>query len=102
MAKHLSKDEKKEILRSIILGLHEGLSAEAAKERFEKEVGMITSTEIAETEQALIDEGLSPEEIKKFCNVHALIFQAALEKAPTQETSPSHPIFLFKLENREI
>ena len=102
MTKQLSKNQKKEIMKDIILKLHEGLSVEAAKERFEKEVGTIRSVEIAEIEQGLINEGLSPEEIKKFCNVHALLFQAALEKSPTQETSPSHPIFLFKLENREI
>ncbi len=100
--KQSSKDQKKGIMKDIILKLHEGLSIEAARERFEKEVGTISSIEIAEIEQSLIDEGLSPEEIKKFCNVHALLFQAALEKAPTQETSPSHPIFLFKLENREL
>jgi DUF438 domain-containing protein len=102
MTGQLSKDQKKAIMKDIILKLHEGLSVEVAKERFEKEVGMISSTEIAEIEQGLINEGLSPEEIKKFCNVHALLFKAALEKAPAQETSPSHPIFLFKLENREI
>lgn len=102
MTEQLSKDQKKEIMKDIIIKLHQGLSAEAAKDRFEKEVGTISSTEIAEIEQELIDEGLSPEEIKKFCNVHALIFQAALEQAPQQETSPSHPIFLFKMENREV
>lgn len=102
MTKELSKEEKKRTMKDIILKLHEGLSAEAAKERFEKEVGTISSTEIAEIEQELIDEGLSPEEIKQFCNVHALLFRAALEEAPDQETSPSHPIFLFKLENREV
>ena len=102
MTEQLSKNQKKEVMKDIILKLHKGLSVEAARERFEKEVGTIGSVEIAEIEQELINEGLSPDEIKKFCNVHALLFQAALEKAPTQETSPSHPIFLFKLENREI
>ena len=98
----LNKEARQRVMKDIILKLHEGLSAEAAKERFEKEVGNVTSSEIAEIEQGLIDEGLSPEEIKKFCNVHALIFQSALEKAAVQETSPSHPVYLFKLENREI
>ena len=73
-----------------------------AKDRFEQEVGNISSTEIAEIEQTLIDEGLSLEEIKKFCNVHALLFQSALEKSASEETFPSHPVYLFKLENREI
>ena len=102
MTKNSNKQKKKEIMKDIIRKLHQGLTIEEAKERFEKEIGTTSSTEIAEIEQALIDEGLSPEEIKKFCNVHALLFQSALEKSIIKETSPSHPVYLFKLENREI
>ena len=102
MNKDVNKHDRKETMKDIILKLHAGLSVDEAKERFEKEIGNISSTEIAEIEQTLIDEGLSPDEIKKFCNVHALIFQSALEKSASEETFPSHPIFLFKLENREI
>ncbi|MCX8126985.1 MAG: DUF438 domain-containing protein, partial [Dehalococcoidia bacterium] len=98
----LSKEVKKSIVKDIIRQLHQGMSAEQARERFEKEVGNITSVEIADIEQGLINEGVSPEEIKKFCNVHALIFQSALEKAVATEVSPSHPVHLFKLENREV
>ncbi|MBI2252893.1 MAG: DUF438 domain-containing protein [Armatimonadetes bacterium] len=93
---------KKEVLKNIILKLHKGLSINEAKEIFENKVGTITSIEIAELEQSLINDGLSPEEIKKFCNVHALLFQAALTKNISQEESTAHPIYLFKLENREI
>jgi hypothetical protein len=102
MTKNSNKQKQKEIMKDIIRKLHQGLTIEEAKERFEKEIGTASSTEIAEIEQALIDEGLSPEEIKKFCNVHALLFQSALEKSIIKETSPSHPVYLFKLENREI
>ncbi len=102
MSEGLSKDVKKARLKDIILKLHEGLSVTEAKERFEREVGSITSSEIAELEQSLIDEGLSADEIKKFCNVHALLFESTLEKAATGETSQVHPVYLFKLENREI
>ena len=102
MGEGLTRQAKREAMRDIILKLHQGLSAAQAKERFEKEIGNISSTEVAELEQSLINEGLSPEEIKKFCNVHALIFQSALEKAASEETFPSHPVYLFKLENREI
>ncbi len=97
-----NKQKKKEIMKDIIRKLHQGLTIEEAKERFEKEIGTASSTEIAEIEQDLINEGISPEEIKKFCNVHALLFQSALEKSIIKETSPSHPVYLFKLENREI
>lgn len=102
MAEDLTEQTKKEVMKDIILKLHQGLSIDEAKERFEKEVGNISSTEIADIEQTLINEGLSPDEIKKFCNVHALLFQSALEKSASEETFPSHPVYLFKLENREI
>ncbi|MGB2770503.1 MAG: DUF438 domain-containing protein [Candidatus Zixiibacteriota bacterium] len=97
-----TKEERKEIVKDIILKLHQGLSAEEARDRFMKEVGSITSTEIAEIEQSLISEGLTPEEIKKFCNVHALLFESALKEATAEEQSPAYPVYLFKLENREI
>jgi len=102
MEEHINKEAKTEVMKDIIRGLHTGLSVEEAKNRFEKEIGNITSTEIAEIEQSLINEGISPDEIKKFCNVHALLFHEALEKEIIQETSASHPIYLFKMENREI
>lgn len=95
-------DHKKSVIRSIILDLHRGLPVEEAKERFEAEVGTISSTEIAEIEQSLINEGMSPEEIKKFCNVHALLFQSSLEQGEMKEEHPAHPIQLFRMENREI
>ncbi|MFC2038246.1 DUF438 domain-containing protein [Chloroflexota bacterium] len=93
---------KKETIKDIILNLHKGLSVEDAKKRFDDEVGDITSSEIADIEQSLIEDGLSPGEITKFCNVHALLFESALEQATAVETSQSHPVYLFKLENREI
>ena len=96
------EEQRKEVLRDIIRQLHAGLSLAAAKERFETEVGDISPAEIAQIEQSLINEGMSPEEIKKFCNVHALLFESALAKTVTQVESPAHPVNLFKAENRKI
>src|SRR5512139_388049 len=73
------KRGRKNVMKDIILQLHKGLSPQQAKERFVKEVGSVTSSEIAEMEQALINEGLSTDEIKKFCNVHVLLFENALQ-----------------------
>jgi DUF438 domain-containing protein len=98
----MPKDQRKEAMRDIILKLHEGLTVEEAKKRFINEVGNVSSVEIADIEQSLINEGLSPDEIKKFCNVHALLFESALRQNVVEEESPSHPVFLFKKENREI
>ncbi|MEM4347330.1 MAG: DUF438 domain-containing protein [Candidatus Altiarchaeota archaeon] len=95
------KNKKKEVVKEIIKQLHQGLSFEKAEEILLKEIGTITSHEIAEIEQSLINEGITVEEIKKFCNVHALLFETAL-KQELKEVSNAHPIYIFKLENREI
>ena len=102
MAEGMGKERKKEIMKDIIRKLHEGASLEEAKDRFEREIGSVSSTEIAEIEQSLMNEGVSPDEIKKFCNVHALLFQSALEKSMDKEQSPAHPVYLMKQDNREI
>jgi len=54
MAEVIDRDRKKEIMKDIILKLHQGLTLEEAKSRFEEEIGSVTSTEIAEIEQTLI------------------------------------------------
>ncbi|MCX7029763.1 MAG: DUF438 domain-containing protein, partial [Spirochaetes bacterium] len=73
--------KKRKLVAGIIRDLHAGLSVEAAKERVQREVGTLTSTEVTTIEQSLIDEGVSPDEIKRFCNVHALLFESSLEQA---------------------
>lgn len=102
MAEGIGKEKKKEVMKDILRKLHQGLSLEEAKNRFEREIGNVSSTEIAEIEQGLLSEGIAPDEIKKFCNVHALLFQSALEKSLDKEQSPAHPVYLMKQDNREI
>jgi DUF438 domain-containing protein len=93
---------KREIVKDVIKSLHAGLSAEAAKEKIIKEAGTLTSMEIAEIEQSLIQEGVSTDEIKSFCNVHALIFEASIENSMQSPDTPSHPVNLFIQENKAI
>ena len=101
MSEIIGKEKKKETVKDIIKQLHRGLSPEEAKKKLIEEVGSISSVEIADIEQSLINEGVSPDEIKKFCNVHALIFETTLAKSISEETSEAHPVNFFKEENRE-
>jgi len=101
MAEIIKNDRKKEVVKEIIKKLHQGLSYEEAKEMLIKEVGSLTSYEIAEIEQSLMQEGVTVDEIKQFCNVHALLFNEVL-KQNIESLSEVHPVNLFKLENREI
>jgi DUF438 domain-containing protein len=94
--------KKRKLVAGIIRDLHAGLSVEEAKARVQREVGTLTSIEVTTIEQSLIDEGVSPDEIKRFCNVHALLFESSLEQAVATEDSPSHPLSLLRAENRAI
>jgi uncharacterized protein len=94
--------KKKKLVAGIIRQLHEGLSVEEAKQRILNEVGTLSSADITTIEQSLIDEGVSPDEIKRFCNVHALLFEAALEETVATPESSGHPVNVLRRENREI
>lgn len=93
---------KKNLVKDLLRQLHGGLSVEAAKDRIVQEAGTLTAAEIAEIEQALIAEGIPPAEIQRFCNVHAALFDAALEKVVKTPDSPVHPVSLFRAENAAI
>jgi len=94
--------KKKKVVAQIIWQLHDGLSVEKARERILSEVGSLSSSDITTIEQSLIDEGVSPDEIKRFCNVHALLFESALEETVATPESSGHPVNLLRRENREI
>ena len=93
---------KKTIVKDVIRQLHAGLGVEQAKERILREVGQLSSAEITGIEQSLIEEGVSPEEIKRFCNVHALLFETALAQNLAPEGSEAHPLGILRGENQEI
>jgi DUF438 domain-containing protein len=60
----------------------------------------VEAIEIAKMEQALMDEGLPAEEIKRLCDVHVEIFKEALEEHDRPEPPMGHPIHTFMKENR--
>ena len=55
---------KRQVVADIIRRLHDGLDVEEAKSEILRTVGKLTSAEITGIEQGLIDEGVSPDEIR--------------------------------------
>jgi DUF438 domain-containing protein len=100
-----NREYRQKVLKGLIRELHEGKSVEEVKPRFEELIRGISSTEITEMEQALMEEGMSVGEIQKLCDVHAAVFKGSIEEihAPGKAWEiPGHPIHTFKLENRAI
>ncbi len=92
---------RKEALKSILRRIHAGESPETLQEEFRKAVGQITPLEIAQIEEELVREGVSPEEIRKLCDLHLALFHESLEKE--EFLAPEwHPIGILMAEHREL
>ncbi|MCK4847514.1 MAG: DUF438 domain-containing protein, partial [Candidatus Heimdallarchaeota archaeon] len=94
------KSRKRELLKALVLELHDGGELNTLKERFEEIVGDVQATEIATMEQELIDSGeLTVEQITLLCDLHVGIFEDALVLNLKPETVPGHPIHTYMAEN---
>ena len=95
--------DRKEMLKKLLLDMHNGVEIEILKAQFKEAVGDITSYEIAQLEQQLIDEGhLDPKEITKLSDLHVELFRDSLDLKEEYETIPGHPIHTYLQENLEI
>lgn len=100
MSEYLNNREKrKELLKNIIRQLHEGRTVDEVKGEFAALLRDVGPTEIAEIEQALIEEGFPEMEIKRLCDVHVAVFRESLDRQPPPERLPGHPIHTFRAEN---
>jgi PAS domain S-box-containing protein len=90
----------KESLKDIIHALHAGLSIEAAKERFHEEIGTMSTQQLIEAEQSLIEDGLPPEEVARFCNVHVALVEDGLQQ--DSSGGEPEPIRRIRLDNGSI
>ncbi|MFX0124265.1 MAG: DUF438 domain-containing protein [Candidatus Hodarchaeota archaeon] len=92
---------RQEMLKALILELHEGGELNKLQKRFNELLGDVDASEIAAMEQALIDEGsLTAEQITKLCDLHVGIFEHSLEQHKRPETLPGHPVHTYMQENQ--
>jgi DUF438 domain-containing protein len=99
----LTYEERKDMLKDILLKIHEGGEFEELKGMFKEAVGDITAPEIGQLEQELIDEGaLEIKDIAKLSDLHVALFKESLDEKPDFDTIPGHPVHTYLQENLEI
>ncbi|KXT81511.1 hypothetical protein STRDD11_02032 [Streptococcus sp. DD11] len=94
--------ERIEILKSILLDLHQGASAESVQELFNEHFTGVSAIEISLMEHELMnsDSGVTFEDVMSLCNVHANLFKGAVQNVEVADTDhPGHPVQIFKQEN---
>ena len=95
-------EEKQAKLKEIVKDLHEGRDIGSAKKKFAVLIRDVTPREIAHMEQALIAEGVPPEQVQKVCDIHVQVFQKALEKQKKTKALLGHPVHTYQEENKAL
>jgi hypothetical protein len=97
-----NRDHRIATLKEIILHLHRGEAPEQVKARLAHLVGQVDATEIAAMEQSLMADGMSPQEVKSMCDLHAEVLQDAVAQPEARELPAGHPVDTFRRENRAL
>jgi uncharacterized protein len=90
------------MLKEIILHLHRGEAPEQVKGKLIEIVHHASPGEIAAMEQELIAEGVTVDEIKSMCDLHARVVADILAAPATDNVPPGHPVDTFRCENAAI
>ena len=98
-----NSEERKKILKGLILDLHKGESAGLVRERLVEMLRNVPYGEVVEVEQELISEGsLTEKEVLKFCDLHTEALGGAIDLSGMKIVEPSHPVDTFRAENRAL
>ncbi|MEI8004965.1 MAG: DUF438 domain-containing protein [Bacteroidota bacterium] len=93
---------RKELLKHMILELHEGSAPEEVKKRLVALMAKIPYGEVVEVEQELISEGLPESEVLRLCDVHTQALEGSIDLSGMRIVPPGHPVDTFQRENREL
>lgn len=96
------RTQRIDILKGILLDLHQGASPESVQERFAAHFTGVSAIEISLMEQELISEetGITFEDVMQLCDVHANLFKNAVEEVDRPDADRAgHPVKIFKEEN---
>ena len=97
-----NSENRKELLKHMILQLHKGEAPEAIKMQLTNLLKGIPYDEVVEVEQELIKEGLPVEEVLKLCDIHSMVLDGNIDHSAAKTIPAGHPVDTFKKENREL
>ena len=95
--------QRKEVLKHLLLQLHEGAPAEILRKRLIEVLSGIPYNEVVEVEQELINDGmLTHDEILDFCDLHTAVLEGSIDLEGSKSIPAGHPVDTFKKENVAI
>lgn len=98
-----NSEKRKELLKHLLLQLHNGAPAEALRNRLVETLSCIPYNEVVEVEQELIGQNLlTPEEILDFCDLHTAVLDGSIDVEGAKTIPEGHPVDTFKKENAAL
>ena len=97
-----NSQSRKDLLKHMILQLHEGVAPEAVRQRMIELLTKIPYGEVVEVEQELISEGLPESEVLRLCDIHSQALEGHIDLSGMKIVAPGHPVDTFKRENRAL
>lgn len=95
-------EQRIDILKNILLDLHNGASPESVQDQFNQHFTGVSALEISMMEHELMssDTGITFEDVMNLCNIHANLFKGAIADVEVADMDQEgHPVYVFKQEN---
>lgn len=97
-----NSSKRKELLKHLILQLHQNEAPEVVRKRLIEVLSSVPYNEVVEVEQELIAEGLPEEEILRLCDIHTAVLDGRIDVSVAKTVPAGHPVDTFKQENRAL
>jgi uncharacterized protein len=97
-----NRQQRVEIMKSLIRQLHNGTAEEQVKLQLETMLDEADYSDVFMMEVQLVQEGIPAEKIQELCDTHTRVLKKHLDLSETPETVPGHPVNTFVQENREL
>lgn len=95
--------QRKELLRSLLLKLHDGDNPEVLRKQLVEALRNIPYHEVVEVEQELINSNaLSEAEILEFCDLHTAVLDGSIDLEDAKPVPAGHPVDTFIQENKAV
>lgn len=94
--------ERQKLIKSYIRRLSDGENIENVRKDFKEKFDGVSSSEIMDAEEALLNEGVDKDEVRKLCDVHSSLFHGMTESENIKKTYENDVLKYFSNENNNI
>ena len=94
--------KRKDLLKHMILQLHQGQAPEAVKTQLARLLGQVPYGDVVEVEKELIAEGLPTEDVLQLCDIHTAALRGQISHTGAKTAPPGHTLHTFKEEYRAL